>query len=304
MQENTIVVNNEDKGKRLDIFILENFEDLTRSRIKSLIESGEISVNGAIKKSGYAVKIGDVISVQIAPPIEMSLEPYDIPLDIVYQDDDLAVINKPRGLVTHPAPGSPKDTLVNALIANLDSLSDINGVIRPGIVHRLDKDTTGLIVIAKSNKAHVSLSEQIATKECHRTYIALVDGVIKKDEGVIVGNIDRNHKDRKLMAVVKEGGRYAETHLKVLERYSRYCLVEFELKTGRTHQIRVHSKSIGHTIVGDSVYGGSEKLFNKGQLLHAYKISFTHPITGEFMEFKADLPDYFEEVLNKLRSEK
>lgn len=304
MQENTIIVNPEDKGKRLDIFVLENFEDLTRSRIKTLIESGEISVNGTIKKSGYAIKTGDIIEVQIAPPIEISLEPYDIHLDIVYQDDDLAVINKPRGLVTHPAPGSPKDTLVNALLANLDSLSDINGVIRPGIVHRLDKDTTGLIVVAKSNKAHVSLSEQIATKECHRTYIALVDGVIKKDEGIIIGNIDRSRKDRKLMTVVKEGGRYAETHFKVLERYKKYCLVEFELKTGRTHQIRVHSKSIGHTIVGDSVYGGSEKLFNNGQLLHAYKISFTHPVSGEFMEFKAQLPDYFEQVLTKLRSEK
>lgn len=303
MQKSEVIVAQADKGKRLDLFVLENFEDLTRSRIKTLIESGEISVNGEIKKSGYAIKTGDLIQMEIAPPVEISLEPYDIPLDIVYEDDDLAVINKPRGLVTHPAPGSPKDTLVNALLANLDSLSDINGVIRPGIVHRLDKDTTGLIVVAKSNIAHLSLSEQIATKECHRNYIALVDGVIKKDDGVIVGNIDRSRKDRKLMAVVKEGGRYAETHFKVLERYRRYCLVEFELKTGRTHQIRVHSKSIGHPIVGDSVYGGSEKLFNNGQLLHAYKISFTHPVTGEFMEFKADLPDYFAKIVQKLRSE-
>ncbi len=203
-------------------------------------------------------------------------------------------------MVTHPAPGSPKDTLVNALLSNLDNLSDINGVIRPGIVHRLDKDTSGLIMVAKTNKAHLSLSGQIASKECHRNYIALVDGVIKQDEGVIIANIDRNKKDRKLMAVTREGGRFAETHFKVLKRFSRYSLVEFELKTGRTHQIRVHCKHIGHPIVGDVVYGGSNKLFDNGQLLHAYKISFTHPATGEQMEFVIDLPDYFQNVIKNL----
>lgn len=290
-----------DKDKRLDVFVLENTENLTRSRIKNLITSGEIKVNGEIKKSGYSLRIGDIVSVCILPPVQMSLEPYDYPLDILYEDDDLAVVNKPRGMVTHPAMGSPNQTLVNALLSNLDNLSDINGVIRPGIVHRLDKDTTGLIMVAKTNKAHLSLSSQIATKECHRSYIALVDGVIKQDSGVIIANIDRNKKDRKLMAVTREGGRYAETHFKVLERYRKYCLVEFELKTGRTHQIRVHSKHIGHTIVGDSVYGGSTKLFDNGQLLHAYKISFTHPTTGEFMEFTADLPKYFEQVVEKCR---
>lgn len=297
----TICVGQDDSGKRLDIFVLENKTNLTRSRIKNLIESGEIKVNGGIKKSGYSLRANDVVSICIVPPVELSIEPYDYPLDIVYEDDDLAVINKPRGMVTHPAPGSPKDTLVNALMSNLDSLSDINGVIRPGIVHRLDKDTTGLIVVAKTNKAHLSLSEQIATKECHRKYVALVDGVIQKDEGVIIANIDRCKKDRKLMAVTREGGRYAETHFTVLERYRRHCLVEFELKTGRTHQIRVHSKHIGHTIVGDKAYGGSTKLFDNGQLLHAYKISFTHPTTGKFMEFCAPIPDYFEEVLQKCR---
>ena len=231
----------------------------------------------------------------------MSIEPYDYPLDIVYQDNDLAVINKPRGMVTHPAPGSPKDTLVNALLSNLDNLSDINGVIRPGIVHRLDKDTSGLIMVAKTNKAHLSLSTQIATKECHRNYIALVDGVIKSDEGVIIANIDRNKKDRKLMTVSRDGGRYAETHYTVLERYQKYCLAEFELKTGRTHQIRVHCKHIGHPIVGDSVYGGSTKLFDNGQLLHAYKISFNHPVSGKFMEFTSDLADYFKDVIEKCK---
>ncbi len=288
-------------GQRLDMFVLEGTDNLTRSRIKTLIESGEIKVNGDIKKSGYSLRAGDVVSIAIKPPVEMSIEPYDYPLDIIYQDNDLAVINKPRGMVTHPAPGSPKDTLVNALLSNLDNLSDINGVIRPGIVHRLDKDTSGLIMVAKTNKAHLSLSTQIATKECHRNYIALVDGVIKSDEGVIIANIDRNKKDRKLMAVSRDGGRYAETHYTVLERYRKYCLAEFELKTGRTHQIRVHCKHIGHPIVGDSVYGGSTKLFDNGQLLHAYKISFNHPVSGKFMEFTSDLPDYFKDVIEKCK---
>lgn len=294
-------VNSDNIGKRLDMFVLENMPELTRSRIKGLIETGEIRVNGDIKKSGYSLKNNDFISVNILPAVELSLEPYEYPLDIIYEDNDLAIINKPCGMVTHPAPGSPKDTLVNALIYNLDNLSDINGVIRPGIVHRLDKDTSGLIIVAKSNKAHLSLSSQIASKECHRNYIALVDGVIKSNDGVIIANIDRNKKDRKLMAVSRDSGRYAETHYKVLERYKKYCLVEYELKTGRTHQIRVHSKHIGHPIVGDLQYGGSTKLYDKGQLLHAYKISFTHPQTGEFMEFTADLPNYFKDILIKCR---
>ncbi len=299
--ENELIADKSVCGQRLDMFVLEGTDNLTRSRIKTLIESGEIKVNGDIKKSGYSLRAGDVVSIAIKPPVEMSIEPYDYPLDIVYQDNDLAVINKPRGMVTHPAPGSPKDTLVNALLSNLDNLSDINGVIRPGIVHRLDKDTSGLIMVAKTNKAHLSLSTQIATKECHRNYIALVDGVIKSDEGVIIANIDRNKKDRKLMAVSRDGGRYAETHYTVLERYRKYCLAEFELKTGRTHQIRVHCKHIGHPIVGDSVYGGSTKLFDNGQLLHAYKISFNHPVSGKFMEFTSDLPDYFKDVIEKCK---
>lgn len=299
-QECEILTDKQNHGKRRDMFVLENTEELTRSRIKNLIESGQIKVNGEVKKSGYALRYGDLVSICILPPVEMSLQPYEYPLDIVYQDNDLAVINKPRGMVTHPAPGSPKDTLVNALLSNIDNLSDINGVIRPGIVHRLDKDTSGLIMVAKTNKAHLSLSSQIASKECHRNYIALVDGVIKQDEGVIIANIDRNKKDRKIMSVVREGGRFAETHFKVLKRFSRYCLVEFELKTGRTHQIRVHCKYIGHPIVGDAIYGGSTKLFDNGQLLHAYKISFTHPTSGEYMEFTIDLPDYFKKIVENL----
>lgn len=302
MQESCLIATNEYKNCRLDKFVLAEVEDITRSRIKNLIEDGSITVNGETKKSGYALRVGDVVNINIAPPVELSLEPCDIPLDIVFEDEYLAVVNKPRGMVTHPAPGSPNGTLVNALLYQLDSLSDINGVIRPGIVHRLDKDTSGLMVVAKTNQAHVSLSSQIANKTCRRTYWAIVDGVIKADDGVIIGYIDRSRKDRKLMTVVKEGGRYAETHYKVLERYRGYCLVEYELKTGRTHQIRVHSKSIGHTIVGDYTYGGSTKLFADGQLLHACKLQFVHPITGEQMEFYRDPPKCFMNVLEELRS--
>ncbi len=302
MIEKEIIANEESHNLRLDKYIMIEIPDITRSRIKNLIESGEILVNGAIKKCGYSMRAGDKIYVNIAPPVQLDLEPCDIPLEIVYQDEHLAVINKPRGMVTHPAMGSPNGTLVNALLYQLDSLSDINGVIRPGIVHRLDKETSGLMVVAKSNKAHLSLSEQIATKTCRRTYIALVDGVIKRDSGEIIGNIERSRKDRTLMIVVNDSGRFAETHFKVLERYRGYCLVEYELKTGRTHQIRVHSRHIGHTIVGDAAYGGSVKLFKGGQLLHAYKLSFDHPITGERLEFNCEPPECFNNVVTLLRS--
>ena len=302
MIEKDILVTQDSHSMRLDKFIMTEVPDITRSRIKILIESGQILVNDKIVKCGYSMRAGDTVGVNIAPPVELSLEPCDIPLEIVYEDEHLAVVNKPRGMVTHPAMGSPNGTLVNALLYQLDSLSDINGVIRPGIVHRLDKDTSGLMVVAKNNKAHLSLSEQIATKTCRRTYVALVDGVIKKESGEIIGNLERSRKDRKLMTIVSEGGRFAETHFRVLERYRGYCLVEYELKTGRTHQIRVHSRHIGHTIVGDVPYGGSVKLFKGGQLLHAYKLSFDHPATGERLEFNSEPPECFNKVLVLLRS--
>lgn len=302
MIEKDILVTQDSHSMRLDKFIMTEVPDITRSRIKTLIESGQIIVNTKTVKCGYSMRAGDIVSVRIAPPVELNLEPCDIPLEIVYEDEHLAVVNKPRGMVTHPAMGSPNGTLVNALLYQLDSLSDINGVIRPGIVHRLDKDTSGLMVVAKNNKAHLSLSEQIANKTCRRTYVALVDGVIKKDCGEIIGNLERSRKDRKLMTIVSEGGRFAETHFRVLERYRGYCLVEYELKTGRTHQIRVHSRHIGHTIVGDVSYGGSVKLFKGGQLLHAYKLSFDHPATGERLEFVSEPPECFNKVLVLLRS--
>lgn len=301
MKTQTITVAADDNNKRLDMYVSDLEPNVTRSRIKNLIESGEILVNGEKKKAGYSIKINDIITVKISAPTELSLEPSDIPLNIIYEDEYLAVVNKPQGMVTHPATGSPNGTLVNALLYQLNSLSSINGVIRPGIVHRLDKDTSGLLVVAKTDEAHVDLQKQIQSKECKRNYIALVDGIIVKDDGIIITNIDRSNKDRKLMTVVKSGGRVAETHYKVLERFSRYTLVEYELKTGRTHQIRVHSRHINHPVVGDSVYGGSIKLYNNGQLLHAYKLSFSHPITKEYMQFETELPEYFKSVLEKLR---
>ena len=301
MENRTFFVTQEDSQKRIDIYLNEEL-DFTRSYIKTLIEKQNVKVNDEIvKKAGYILKDKDIISITIPEAEILNLEPENIPIDIVYEDDDFAVINKPQGLVVHPAPGSLNHTLVNALMYHLKNLSDINGVIRPGIVHRLDKDTSGLLVIAKNNEAHLNLQEQIAEKSAKRFYVALVDGVVTKDEGVINTLIDRSKKDRKMMAVSNSTGRVAITHYKVLERFKNYTYMEYELKTGRTHQIRVHSKFINHPIVGDPVYGGSNKFNLSGQLLHAYKLKLKHPRTGEEMEFTAPLPKYFEDVLDKLR---
>lgn len=286
-------------GQRLDNFVADTVS-CTRSRAKNLIEDNLVSINGKIiNKQGQSLKVGDVVEIICPEPKKLDLEAQNIPLDIVYEDDDLAVINKPQGMVTHPAPGSYDNTLVNALLYNLSSLSSINGVVRPGIVHRLDKDTSGLLVVAKNDESHLNLQQQIATKEAKRYYIALVDGVVTKDEGMIENYLDRSSKDRTKIAVCKTG-RLATTLYKVLKRYSRYTLMEYELKTGRTHQIRVHSKHIGHPVVGDSVYGGSNKFNLNGQLLHAYKLVLTHPKTGQLMTFEAQLPDYFKAVLKQL----
>lgn len=301
MENRTLVVPKEDASKRIDIYLNDEL-DLSRSYIKTLIEKQLILVNqNPIKKAGYLVKENDIISISIPEAETLNLEPENIPLDIIYEDDDLAVINKPQGMVVHPAPGAYEHTLVNALLYHLKNLSDINGVIRPGIVHRLDKDTSGLLVVAKNNDAHIDLQEQIATKAAKRFYVALVDGVEKRDEGVINTLIDRSKKDRKMMAVSNDSGRIAITHFKVLERFPRYTFMEYELKTGRTHQIRVHSKFIGHPVVGDMVYGGSNKFNLNGQLLHAFRLELTHPRTKEHMVFNAPIPKYFEDVLAYLR---
>lgn len=292
----------EKNGERLDKFISLNC-DLTRSRIKNLIDEGRVLVNSKIEKASYCVRTGDNISIDVPEPKKLSLEPQNIDLDIVYQDDYFAVINKPQGMVVHPGGGSYDNTLVNALLYQLKSLSSINGVIRPGIVHRLDKNTSGLLVVAKNDEAHLNLQKQIANKDAKRYYKALVDGVVKQDDGIIKTFIDRSHTDRKKMAVSKSG-REAVTFYKVLQRYRNYTLVEYELKTGRTHQIRVHSKYINHCVVGDDVYGGSNKFNLEGQLLHAYKLVLTHPKTQEIMVFEAELPDYFKSVLQEIDKSK
>lgn len=290
----------ESGGTRLDVFVAEKAE-CTRSHAKNLIEEGNVTVNGTkAAKSGALLKAGDVIVIVNPAPKELDLSPQDIPIEIVWQDEDFAVVNKPQGMVVHPAPGAYDNTLVNALLFKLSSLSGINGVARPGIVHRLDKDTSGLLVVAKNDFAHISLQKQIAEKSAKRYYYALVDGVVQKDSGEIRNFLARSTADRKKYAVAKDG-RLAITLYKVVKRYSVYTLMEYELKTGRTHQIRVHSRYIGHPVVGDRTYGGSDAFGLNGQLLHAYKLVLTHPRTGEEMTFTAPLPDYFQSVLDKLK---
>lgn len=295
--ENKIII--ADKSERLDVFLSEKL-DKTRSAVKKLVDDGEITVNGNKVKAGRVLKIGEEISVNIPDPVKLDLEAENIPLDIIYQDKDIAIINKPQGMTVHAGNGTHGSTLVNALLYHLDSLSGINGVIRPGIVHRIDKDTSGLLVVAKNDAAHLSLSEQIKNKTCHRIYLALLEGTVKQNDGIIDTFIGRSDKNRTMMAV-KDSGRRAVTHFKVLKRYKEFTFAEFKLETGRTHQIRVHCKYIGHPIVGDPVYGYEKQKFKlNGQLLHAWKLELTHPSTGERMSFEAPLPDYFQAILQKL----
>lgn len=295
--ENKIII--ADKSERLDVFLSEKL-DKTRSAVKKLVDDGEITVGGNKVKAGRVLKIGEEISVNIPDPVKLDLEAENIPLDIIYQDKDIAIINKPQGMTVHAGNGTHGSTLVNALLYHLDSLSGINGVIRPGIVHRIDKDTSGLLVVAKNDAAHLSLSEQIKNKTCHRIYLALLEGTVKQNDGIIDTFIGRSDKNRTMMAV-KDSGRRAVTHFKVLKRYKEFTFAEFKLETGRTHQIRVHCKYIGHPIVGDPVYGYEKQKFKlNGQLLHAWKLELTHPSTGERMSFEAPIPDYFQAVLQKL----
>ncbi len=287
---------------RLDVF-LAGETGASRSNVKNVIESDGVFVNGVLrKKSGIELKVGDVIDFSLPEPKTLDVEPNaDIKLDIVFEDEHFAVINKPQGMIVHPASSYQKnDTLVNALLADLDKLSSINGVIRPGIVHRLDKDTSGLIVVAKTDEAHKSLASQIEKKTAKRIYYGLCDGNFKEDGGIVDQPIARNKRDRKKMGIDPDGRR-AVTHFTVLERFGKYTLVRFELETGRTHQIRVHSTFLHHPIVGDEVYGGSTMLYKNGQLLHAKQLVLAHPITKERMTFEADLPEHFQKVLEKLR---
>lgn len=286
---------------RLDVCVQAFFPELTRSGIKKLIEGGHVFIGSEpVLKAGEKVRAGSELTVEIPPAKQLSLAPSDAPVEIIYQDADMAVINKPQGMVVHPAPGAYDNTLVNALIGRLDSLSGINGVLRPGIVHRLDKDTSGLLAVAKNDAAHLSLQKQIAEKSARRIYTALLEGELSKEEGTIDTFLDRSASDRKKYAVARTGRR-AVTHYRILRKYHGYTLVRFELETGRTHQIRVHARHIGHPVVGDPVYGKADKKFGlRGQLLHASTLILTQPATGERLEFNAPLPDYFRTVLQKL----
>lgn len=300
---NKFVVGGGDASKRLDNFLIEQNNSFTRSHYKNLIDSSKVTVNGKSVKAGYSIKLGDVIEVADFEPIPLKAEAEEIDLNIVYEDDCLVVVNKPKGMVVHPACGNWKGTLVNALLYNVKNLSGINGVIRPGIVHRLDKDTSGLLVVAKNDFAHVELSRQIANKTCKRIYLALLNGNLKNDSGVVTNYLCRDPKNRLRYEATTQKGKFAETHYTVVERFKDYCLVKFELKTGRTHQIRVHSKCLNHPIVGDELYGAPKPKFKvSGQMLHATNLEFVHPKTEKVLSFSAPLPAEFEKVLKILRA--
>ncbi len=302
---NSFFVNEDDAGIRIDKYLAEACPDLSRSRISKLIEEGFISVNGSnMIKVNYKVNEGDNILLEIPEAVEPSIEAEDIPLDILYEDDDLIVINKQKGLVVHPAPGHYTGTLVNALMYHCKgNLSGINGVMRPGIVHRIDKDTTGVIVACKNDFAHNGLANQLKVHSITRKYEAIVYNVIKEDEGTINAPIGRSNIDRKKMAINYGNGRDAITHFKVLERFKNYTYVECKLETGRTHQIRVHMTSRNNPLLGDIVYGPKKCPYNlEGQVLHARVLGFRHPRTGEYMEFEAELPEYFKNLLELLRN--
>lgn len=295
-------INNELAGNRIDKTLPNLDKNLTRVMAQKLIEQGNVKVNGKNVKTSYKLNENDKVEVEIPEVKEVSIEAQDIPVEVLYEDNDIIVVNKPKGLVVHPANGNPDGTLVNALMKICKgTLSGIGGEIRPGIVHRLDKDTSGVLIVAKNDKAHLALCEQIKNREVKKTYLALTRGIIKENEATINMPIGRSTTDRKKMAVVKTG-KEAITHFKVLERFKENTLLEINLETGRTHQIRVHLSQIGYPIVGDMVYSNGKNKFGvQGQMLHAWKIKFMHPITGKEMEIEAPLPPYFKDVLEKLK---
>ena len=300
---NTLVVDEINKGKRLDSYISDNMDKISRSFAQKLIENQQVTINGKNEKASYKVCAGDNIQVDVPEAQGTKLKAQDIPVDVVYEDKDIIVVNKPKGMVVHPANGNPDGTLVNAILAMCkDSLSGIGGEIRPGIVHRLDKDTSGLLIIAKNDEAHVKMSKQIQDRLVTKKYIALIRGVVKDDEATIDMPIARSKIDRKKMAVDKDG-KQAVTHFKVIKRYIGYTLLEIKIDTGRTHQIRVHMAKIGYPVVGDMVYSNGKNEFGiEGQMLHAKSLEFSHPITGKKMHLEAPLPEYFTKVLEELDS--
>lgn len=290
-------------GVRLDKYLADNLEEYSRSYLNRLIKEKLILVNGKKSKPKYNVQENDRVDITIPEPIELKVEAENIPIEIVYEDEDLAIVNKPKNMVVHPAPGNYSRTLVNALLYKLDHLSSINGVKRPGIVHRIDKNTTGLLMIAKTNLAHNSLAEQLKQHTIHRVYHSIVYGNVKDDEGRIDLPIGRHPKDRKKMTVTYENSRNAITNFKVIERFGDYTYIQNKLETGRTHQIRVHMAHLGHPLLGDDVYGPKKSKYTLvGQTLHAKEIGFIHPRTGKYMQFESELPEYFQKLLSNFRN--
>lgn len=301
MKELKFIVTEEDAKMRLDKYLTSVAQDVSRNRIQSLMEEGMVFVNGSQGKANYKIKAGEEIVLQMEDDKELDVEAQDLPLDVRYEDEDVIVINKPKGMVVHPANGNQSGTLVNALLYHVKDLSGINGVLRPGIVHRIDKDTTGLLIVAKNDMAHASLSKQLQTKSVNRLYYALVHGVIPHDFGTIDAPIGRDVKDRQKMSVTSTNSKDARTHFKVIERFAEYTLVECRLETGRTHQIRVHMQYIGYPVVGDEKYSYRKTMKTNGQLLHAHQLTFLHPKTEEQITVEAPLPADFEEILAQLR---
>lgn len=304
MEEYLFVIQ-DSQQMRLDKYLTEQFPEQTRSYLQKLIKEGSVLVNGKTVKSGYQLSAGEEVAVTIPEPEELDVLPVKMDLEIVYEDEDVILVNKPKGMVVHPAPGHTTDTLVNGLLYHCNgNLSGINGVARPGIVHRIDRDTTGILIVCKNDLSHNSIAAQLKEHSITRKYRALIHGNIKTDQGTVEGPIGRHPVDRKKMAINERNGKPAVTHYQVLERFGNYTLIECVLETGRTHQIRVHMSSIGHPLVGDEVYGPAKCPFKlQGQCLHAMVLGFVHPRTGAYLEFSAELPEYFQKLLEKLRKE-
>ncbi|WP_397349653.1 MULTISPECIES: RluA family pseudouridine synthase [Paenibacillus] len=296
------IISLDHKKERIDKYITESIDNVSRSQVQLWISEGNVTVNGAVVKANTKLAEGDLVVLQIPEPKAVEIIPEDIPLEVVYEDSDVIVINKPRGLVVHPAPGHTSGTLVNALMHHCKDLSGINGELRPGIVHRIDKDTSGLLMAAKNDRAHASLAAQLKDHSVNRRYIALVHGHLSHDQGTIDAPIGRDTNDRKMFTVTERNSKHAVTHFNVTERINDYTLLELKLETGRTHQIRVHLKFIGHPLVGDPVYGRNKGIKMQGQALHAAILGFVHPTTGEYLEFSAPIPQDMEDVLSSLRS--
>lgn len=297
------LITEEGAGRRIDSYISELLEDKTRSAIQKLIDDGSVTVNQTEINKNYRLKMGDEIDIVIPAPKMLNVVPQDLPIEIVYEDDDIIIVNKQKGMVVHPAPGNPDNTLVNALLYHCgERLSGINGVIRPGIVHRIDKDTSGLLIIAKNDAVHYKLADMIKEHNFLREYEAVVYGTLKETEGVVEAPIGRDPKNRQRMAVVLKGGKPAKTYYKVITQYDGFAHVRLRLETGRTHQIRVHMSHVGHAVAGDAVYGPKKCITAlRGQCLHAGKIGFVHPVSNQYIEFSSPLPQYFEQFLKSLR---